>query len=336
MCQGFAMPDGQPVPISLIGSAYQNYSWILKRGDDFYNRICKGEIVEERSVGEYVDKEVDNYLLTKSDKERPLLRSIYDQMITRETVINGCNSLDDISLRYHGVYQTFPGGNMIIPKGFQLIVKGLLDEIEDKNAQNFKLLLNHEVTKIKWPGVDSKEKVQQVEITCANGKVFKCNHLVNTMPLGVLKAKITNLYEPKLPQYKIDCVNALGFDYVNKIYLEYENELCPEFMDPTVSELMVFWNDGKREEAKKQLDLKNNWTRKIYSFTKLSNRLLIVWLSGKEAKYALSLDPEIIGSEITKLLRSMYKNPAFPKPSKIVQTSWGTDEFTLGAYTHLR
>lgn len=331
---------GERVPISLISNAYQHYFWILRKGDDFYRRICKGEIIDECSVGEYVEKEISNYLFTKSEEERPLLRAIFDQMITRETAVNGVNSLNDVSLRYYGLYQEFLGGNIVIPRGFQQIIQGLLDDImiktQEKNPDQFKLLLEHVVEKITWPGVDSKSKEQQIEVTCANGQKFKCNHLVNTMPLGVLKDKIRTLYEPSLPQYKIDCVNALGFDYVNKIYLEYENSLCPEFIDPTLTEIMIFWNDGQSEEAKKQLDLKKNWIRKIYSFSKITDRLLLCWLTGKEAEYAGKLDNEIIGSEITNLLRSMYKNPEFPAPSKVVQTQWGSDEFTKGSYTHIR
>lgn len=84
----------------------------MKRGDDIYRRFCKGEIIEESSIGEYVEKEVNDYLLTKSEDERPLLRSIFDQMILRETCINGVNSLNDVSLRYYGVYQEMPGGNI--------------------------------------------------------------------------------------------------------------------------------------------------------------------------------------------------------------------------------
>jgi len=329
--------EGEPVPISLISSAYQHYFWILKRADDVHNRVCRGEMIEECSVGEYLGKEINNYLLTKNEDERPLLKAIFDQMIKREGVINGCNSLDEISLRYFGLYREFSGGNMIIPPGFQYIVQGLLDDTmiktQEKNDNQFKLLLNHVVEKIKWPGVDSKDKEQQVEVICANGKVFKCNHLVNTMPVGVLKAKIKQLYEPSIPQYKIEAVNALGFDYVNKIYLEYENPLCPEFIDSTVSEIMVFW---KNESKEARNDVEKNWVSKIYSFSKITDRLLLGWLSGKEARYSEKLDEETLSKKITELFRSMYKNPEFPAPSKIVQTTWGSDEFKLGAYSHMR
>lgn len=326
--------EGEKVPITLISSAYQVYFWILKRGEDFYRRMCKGEIIAECSLGHYVETEITNYLLTKNEKERPLLRSIFNHMISRETDINGANDLYDISLRYYGLYVELAGGNLVIPKGFGLVVQGLIDDIliktqGDNKADHFKLLLNHKVTKIKWCGVESKSK-EPVNVFCENGKIFKCNHLVNTMPLGVLKDHIKTLYLPAVPQYKIDCVNALNFDYVNKIYLEYEESLSSKFIDPSVNEIMVFFllSEEEEREVKKQVNLEKHWIKKIYAFTKVNERLLLAWLSGKEAQYAEKLNDEVIGKELTNLLRQIYRNPEFPLPSKVVATHWGSDEFT--------
>lgn len=231
---GFVANTGEPVPIPTINKAYQNYFWMLKKAEDFYSRISKGEILEESSLGQYVDGEIESFLSTVSEEERPLLKAIFRQLIVRETHVNGCHSLYDVSLRYYGSYQEFPGGHQVIPAGFGMIIQGLIDDVfiktqENKKPDQFKLFLNHEVVKIKWPGVETTSK-EPVEVTCANGAKFKCNHLVNTMPVGVLKDKINfkALYEPSLPKYKIDCVNALGFDHINKIYLEFENSLFPK------------------------------------------------------------------------------------------------------------
>lgn len=101
--------EGEKVPVAIIESAYKTYSWILRKADQFYHRMCKGDPVEEAPLGQYVEAEVNNYLLTQNEKERPLLRAIFNQMISRETNINGTNSLDDISLKYYGLYTEIPG-----------------------------------------------------------------------------------------------------------------------------------------------------------------------------------------------------------------------------------
>ena len=69
-----------------------------------------------------------------------------------------------------------------------LIVTGLLDDVFIKTQENnrpdqFKLFLNHKVIKIKWTGVETTS-TEPVEIICSNGQTFKCNHVVNTMPVS--------------------------------------------------------------------------------------------------------------------------------------------------------
>lgn len=119
--------------------------------------------------------------------------------------------------------------------------------------------------------------------------------------------------------------------------MEYEQPLVPEFVDPSVGEIMVFFKlpEEVEKEVKSQTNLKKHWVKKIYSFAKINDRLLLAWLSGKEAEYAEKLDQSVLSKEITGLLRSMFKNEAFPEPSRIIQTTWGSDEFTRGSYTNI-
>lgn len=335
--------DGEQVPDHLINSVFQKYSSILEQCN-FYKRVCNGENVEERSFGQYLENEINKYISTKDEKDRPLLKAMFNQMVTREVSINGANSLDDISLKNYGLYTEIEGGNLIIHKGFGLIVKGLIDDVINKTKKmnkpdQFNLLLNHVVTKIKWQDIESKDK-WSVEVVCENGKSFQCNHLVNTMPIGVLKDKMETLFEPNLPKSKIDSINAMNFDHINKVYLEYDEPLSPKFIDSSVknqSEIMVFFRSDETEqnEIKKQTNLEKYWIRKVYSFSKINNRLILAWLSGKEAAYAAQLDQEIVGKQFTKLLRSMFKNE-FPLPSKVTMTRWGFDKFTLGSYSNLK
>lgn len=94
---------------------------------------------------------------------------------------------------------------------------------------------------------------------------------------------------------------------------------------------MVFWKEEQSEEEKAQLNLEKTWFKKMYSFSRITDRLLLTWVSGREAEFALKLDEATMIKEIGNLLRSMFKNPEFPLPIKVVQTSWGTDEFCLGS-----
>lgn len=61
-----------------------------------------------------------------------------------------------------------------------------------------------------------------VEIVCENNQRFYSDHVICTVPLGVLKHKATSLFKPPLPEYKMEAIDRLLFGTVDKIILEYE------------------------------------------------------------------------------------------------------------------
>ena len=82
-----------------------------------------------------------------------------------------------------------------------------------------------------------------VEVVCEDGTRYYADHVICTVPLGVLKEKGASMFSPPLPQYKIDSINRLLFGTVDKILLEYDRP----FLNPDVSEVMLLWET--QEEA---------------------------------------------------------------------------------------
>ena len=78
-----------------------------------------------------------------------------------------------------------------------------------------------------------------VHIECENGTTFQADCAVCTLPLGVLKDRITTLFVPPLPDYKVESVNRLLFGTVDKIYLGYDRP----FLNPDVSEVLLLWEN---------------------------------------------------------------------------------------------
>lgn len=64
-------------------------------------------------------------------------------------------------------------------------------------------------------------------------------------------------------------------------------------------------------------DLANTWYKKIYSFSKVSETLLLGWVSGKEAVFMESLSDKIIADTCTSILRKFLNDPFVPKPKFI-------------------
>nr|CAD7257074.1 unnamed protein product [Timema shepardi] len=172
-----------------------------------------------------------------------------------------------------------------------------------------------------------------VEVVCEDGTRYYANHVICTLPLGVLKHKAATLFLPQLPQYKIESINRLLFGTVDKIILEYDRP----FLNPDISEVMLLWEtemDGKKENEE---DLNTCWFRKIYSFSKISDTLLLGWISGKEAEFMETLPNETVADKCTEILRKFLNDPFVPKPKRCFvlccSTSWSAQPYTRGSYT---
>lgn len=147
---------------------------------------------------------------------------------------------------------------------------------------------------------------------CENGKKFYADYVICTVPLGVLKEKSTELFQPQLPECKLEAINRLLFGTVDKIYLEFERP----FLHPSITEVMLLWEDEPLKASDQ--DLSNSWYKKIYSFTKISDTLLLGWVSGKEAEYMETLSSDVISNKCTDILRKFLNDPYIPKPKSCV------------------
>jgi spermine oxidase len=68
------------------------------------------------------------------------------------------------------------------------------------------------------------------QVECENGEKFDCDHVIVTVPLGVLKERHNELFSPSLPRYKVEAIKNLLFGTVDKIYLEYDRP----FLNPSI------------------------------------------------------------------------------------------------------
>ena len=192
-----------------------------------------------------------------------------------------------------------------------------------------------------------------MEVSCSNGSKFTCNHVVITLPLGVLKSKAQELFTPSLPSYKLDCINKLGLSVVNKIFLEWRNRFPTDLLDPNfANEYLLLWTDEEVENSgenslnsgKNSLNSGENslmdkdkspdrWWRSIYSFSVISDRCLMGWVSGAEAELVESMDPMDVGRTLNREVFQKFFNPAFSDPDNVLVTKWKSDQYSQGSYT---
>lgn len=65
-------------------------------------------------------------------------------------------------------------------------------------------------------------------------------------------------------------------------------------------------------------DISKTWQKKIFSFSKVTDTVLLGWISGKEAEYAETLTQDTIADTCTDILRKFLNDPYVPKPKVCV------------------
>lgn len=356
-----ATEDGNQVSSQLLQEIYEAYMCFLRRCEEYF--LCQylpPEGIE--SVGEHIELEIELYLQKLNDpEERHVRRLIFDCLLKRETCISGCDSMSDIDLLELGSYTELQGGNITLPSGYSSILGPASKHIPPDN-----ILKEHAVACIKWSSgenwysdlsddtsddsertvIDSeindresiseesvdllkpsiKDKIEYpVEVLCENGNRFLADHVICTIPLGVLKEKSTTLFSPPLPLFKQESIERLSFGTVNKIFLVYERPFLP----PDVSEVMFLWE----ADPQKDDDISKAWQKKIFSFSQVTDTVLLGWISGKEAEYAETLSQDTIAETCTDILRKFLNDPYVPKPKACVCTHWHSEPYTKGSYT---
>lgn len=308
--------EGKRVPVSVVEEVYSAYFWFSKRCEEYF-LLHLHTPPQIDSVGKHLEMDIAAYLQQYEGEDAIMRRMVFDHLLNRETCITGCHSMDETSLSDFGSYTELPGGNISIPGGFHLVIK-LLADILPKAC----IRLKSEVKCIRWKmknqqnsdnleksdNVSSGNTYSNVLIECEDGSKWETDHVIITIPLGVLKDKAANLFDPKLPEYKMQCIENLCFGVVNKIYLEYDRP----FLNAEISEVITLW---KRTE---ESDMSKIWFRKIYSFSRYSDNILLAWLSGHEAEYLETLSEEQVANTCTEILRKFLNDPYIPRPCKVV------------------
>ncbi|GAB1603984.1 spermine oxidase-like [Argonauta hians] len=280
------------------------------------------------SVGDYVEQDLFYHLENLSYEEQKRFALVYDQHVSKECIINGCNSLFDVSLNDIGSYEELAGIHYTIPPGFEKVI-----EILKSNIPPNSILLNHPVRCIHWSRpVNFENRQYPVCVECENQELFYADHVIVTVSLGVLKAACDRMFNPQLPNRKLQAIDHLGFGIVDKVILEFDRSI----VDADTKLINLLWNtknDSNKGNFRGQ-SLGDTWVRGISSFEVIHKNVLLGWLCGSNALYMESLTEEQVGKDCAKVLSKFLQNQNIPLP-KVTRTRWGNNPYTRGSYSFI-
>lgn len=201
------------------------------------------------------------------------------------------------------------------------ILKGLSQQSQPASCVNSRRGSNEMLD-----GDPSKRKSGKpnVRVETESGETFLADHLICTLPLGIVEHS-PNLFDPPLSDEKKTSMSKMVFGTVNKIFLAYDKP----FLNPDVSEIIVLWN----KVDDKKLPMPEKWFRKIYSFCKVSETVILAWICGEEAKFMETLKMNVVADTCTMILKKFLADPMIPKPKSCLFTSWYSQPYTGGSYT---
>ncbi|XP_019641915.1 PREDICTED: spermine oxidase-like isoform X1 [Branchiostoma belcheri] len=298
--------------------------------DDVTDQAYKGGKADNcesfQSVGEFVDHKFRTELLQLLDTDRvvswkKLMLAWYKKFAT---IDNACNSLYNISLSEMSKYEELEGeANVPIPKGYGAVVQVLVNMLPHNCIQ-----YNKPVKLVQW-NRESDDQEFPVSVHCEDGSTYFAHHVIVTVSLGYLKLNHSTLFEPPLPQCKVDAISSLGFGTVDKIFLRFPS---PPLEEP-FSCIQLLWDEDKE----RQKEVEETWFKQITGFHTLEGHpeVLYAWIGGKAAEFMESLSNTEVGKVCTQILRQFTGRSDIPDAVEVLCSRWHSNPYICGAYTNV-
>ena len=187
--------------------------------------------------------------------------------------------------------------------------------------------LNKEVVKIEW----SENINEKTFVTCSDGSKYSANHVIITIPLGVLKARHYEIFTPTLPQRKILAIEKIGFGTLGKIFLEFEEPFWST--DGSFLTYSFLWKEKDEKELK---NFDREWLTCISSFNIVDGfpNLLEAFVSGQHMKKFETISDEKLTNDSLWMLEK-FLGRKLPKLKSMNRSKWLSKNNFLGSYSYV-
>lgn len=162
--------------------------------------------------------------------------------------------------------------------------------------------MNKEVKKIQYDTVTSSPG--RIKIECSDGNEYKCDHLICTVSLGVLKKNHQSWFEPLLPRRKFESIEGMAFGTVNKVYVEFKKPFWADDWEG----ISFLWERDQLKEINE--DPNGDWLKGIIGFYSVSFQpnVLCGWISGEAARQMELVSDVDFKSGVERVLRMFLRD----------------------------
>ncbi len=230
------------------------------------------------------------------DPTRRLIRQVVNGSVEAEYG----GAWDEVSARHFDAAAEFGGGDMLFPKGF--------DQVTDHLATGLTIRTGAVVASVVQTG-------GSVQVTLTDGEVLQADHVVVTVPLGVLKSGDI-AFDPPLAAARRAAIETLGMGLLNKCWLRFDRITWPADVD------WIEWLGPKD----------GIWSQWVSLAQSTGAPVLLAFHAGDQARQMERLSDAEMIAEAHAALKTMFGSD-FPAPIAAQITRWAQDPFTRGAYS---
>ncbi|CAF3190603.1 unnamed protein product [Rotaria socialis] len=204
-------------------------------------------------------------------------------------------------------YLNNPNWSIEVESENNLVVKHGLGYFLERITNHFQLpiLFNTVVTEI-----DTLSHADMVQILTSQNQKISAKYVIITVPLGCLKQN-TIIFQPPLPQWKLDAIDQLGFGHTDKIIMQFDK---------------TFWN----EKATILYLVDASFP---FALCNPAKCILSFMIGGRRAQKMEDEKNEITIAQIMKHLKQTFSQQEFKLKHYII-SRWTQDEFARGSYSY--
>ena len=182
-----------------------------------------------------------------------------------------------------------------------------------------KIKLNAKVTEINYEDPNLVVVSYTDETSGEKTRQVTTRTILVTVSLGVLKAETIN-FRPKLPEWKQDVIDGMGYGVLNKCIMQWNNK------DDMVWPANETWFELITPEGPV-------WTS-FFNPTQFKGGkpTLVGWIGGDGAKAIEAQTDEEVTNAVMKKLQTLFPGIRSP-PDRVLVTRWGKEPNILGTYS---
>ncbi|KAH8400565.1 hypothetical protein KR222_006818, partial [Zaprionus bogoriensis] len=311
----------QPQMVELIDALFRD----LCRGFKVRDKVkYGGDLQSLDNVMSYFQSESENLIGTafQLPEEQEIARKIFQSLFKDFSSILGC-CLEYVNIQHvttcplkqekHPIY---------VPSGLDNIVEEITHDLDADQLQTGK-----PVGQIQWKPVASTEPQS---VGCLDGSLYHADHIICTLPLGVLKTFSPILFKPALPLEKIQAIHNLGFGNPIKMYLSYQRSVHRWFKSSLRP--LSACSPSSQAQVGSDANPERSWTQQVVEISQLprSSHVLEVRVGGGHNDEIEKLPDGKVLEQVTMLLRQCLSNNWVPYPQAMLRSDWNSSACYLG------